>query len=179
MKIISGIYKNRSLKSPNSTKTHPMGNREKIALFNILQPYLRDAHVLDAFAGTGALGLEALSRGAQSATFIEKSPKIAQTLRENIQEIAKDRIDNIHLITKPATEAALLLADQHFDIIIADPPYDHFLINDITPLANLLSNNGIFVLSHPDASAPLFSEKLTLIKTRAYAAAHLSFYQKA
>ena len=87
MKIISGLYKNRELLSPNSSKTHPMGSREKLALFNMLGFYLKNAEVLDAFSGSGALGLEALSRGAKKVIFVEKSPKVARIIKENCKTL--------------------------------------------------------------------------------------------
>ena len=89
MQIISGRFKHSNLKSPNDEHTHPMGNREKIALFNQLYGEIEGKTVLDAFAGTGALGLEALSIGAKSAVFIEKNQKIAKILKENIESVLK------------------------------------------------------------------------------------------
>ncbi|MBR3414997.1 RsmD family RNA methyltransferase [Candidatus Saccharibacteria bacterium] len=85
LRILSGKYKGTKLKSPDLATTHPMGSREKLALFNMLSPYLEGATVLDYFAGSGALGLEALSRGAASVTFIENNPKALQTIRENCE----------------------------------------------------------------------------------------------
>ena len=90
MRIISGIYKNTPLKSPNDKSTHPMGDREKLALFYMLSPYLDNSIVLDAFAGTGALGLEALSHGAREVTFLEKSREVAKTLSDNLKITLKN-----------------------------------------------------------------------------------------
>ena len=84
MQIISGRFKHQTIKSPNDTLTHPMGSREKMALFNMLTGEITGKNVLDVFAGTGALGLEALSLGAKSVVFIEKSPKIAKILKEKL-----------------------------------------------------------------------------------------------
>ena len=80
IKITSGKFRGRVIKSPNSRLTHPMGAREKLALFNMINDFLPGAQVLDAFAGSGALGIEAISRGAKSAAFIEKNAKFAQNL---------------------------------------------------------------------------------------------------
>lgn len=87
--VIAGRYKGAKLLSPHQTSTHPMGNRAKNALFNLLQPYLAGATVLDAYAGTGALGIEALSRGARNVVFVEKSPRVAQILATNYAQILK------------------------------------------------------------------------------------------
>ncbi|MBQ8992361.1 RsmD family RNA methyltransferase [Candidatus Saccharibacteria bacterium] len=83
LRILSGKYKGLKLLSPDLKTTHPMGSREKLALFNMLSPYLAGATVLDYFAGSGALGLEALSRGAASVTFVENNQKARQVIREN------------------------------------------------------------------------------------------------
>ena len=87
IKITSGKYRGRSIKSPNSRLTHPMGAREKLALFNMISEYLPGAIVLDAYAGSGALGIEALSRGANYVMFIEKNPHIAGVIRKNLAEL--------------------------------------------------------------------------------------------
>ena len=169
MQVISGIYKGKNLKSPQSDKTHPMGSREKLALFNMLLPYLENAVVLDAFAGTGALGVEALSRGASAVTFIEKDHKVAKILRENVANI-----DGTTIIEKSV--GAFETEPETFDLIIADPPYDHFDPELIGHLIAFLKPNGVLALSHP-GEAPGF-EDLNLLRSRSYAGATISIYQK-
>ena len=83
MRIISGIYKNRNINSPEVNDTHPMGERERIALFNMIGTELKDATVLDAYAGSGALGIEAISRGARDVLFIDSSHAALRTTAEN------------------------------------------------------------------------------------------------
>ena len=85
VRIIAGKYGGRFLKSPNSKGTHPMGERIRGAIFNKISGELAGARVLDAFAGTGALGLEALSRAAESVVFVEKDRKVARVLEENVR----------------------------------------------------------------------------------------------
>ena len=170
MQVISGKYKNLRIDSPNDSRTHPMGSREKLALFNMLQPYLDGARVLDAFAGTGALGIEALSRGAKEVVFVEKSAKVAKTIKNNLLKITELTEIIIGDIEKYTTA-------EPFDLIIADPPYDHFEPTQIQALISLLKKDGILVLSHP-GDAPEF-KNLKLIKTRSYAAANISIYQNA
>lgn len=170
MQVISGKYKNLRLESPNDSRTHPMGSREKLALFNMLQPYLEGARVLDAFAGTGALGIEALSRGAGEAVFVEKSAKVAKTIKNNLAKIAEPTEIFIG-------DAEKYTATEPFDVIIADPPYDHFEPAQIQALISLLKADGILVLSHPNDAPEL--NGLKLVKTRSYAAANISIYQHA
>ena len=170
MQVISGKYKNLRLESPNDSRTHPMGSREKLALFNMLQPYLDGARVLDAFAGTGALGIEALSRGAGEVVFVEKSAKVAKTIKNNLTKITEPNEVFIGDIEKYTTA-------EPFDLIIADPPYDHFEPAQIQALISLLRKGGILVLSHPN-TAPEF-EDLKLIKSHSYATANISIYHRA
>lgn len=170
IRITSGIYRGRSIASPKSNLTHPMGSREKLALFNIISAYLPGASILDAFAGSGALGIEAISQGASSVDFIEKSQKIAQILAKNLASLS-------------ITSARIYISDcnnftttKTYDIIIADPPYDHFDQNSVSYLTKYLKNGGVLVLSHPNTAPEISDLKLT--KTRKYAAANISIYQK-
>ena len=172
MNIISGIYKGQIIKSPNNFKTHPMGNREKLALFNMLNPYLADATVLDAYAGSGALGLEALSRGAKQVFFLEKDPKIAQIIRTNALKITQTN-KNYEIIVKNVKSFAPSI---QFDLILLDPPYDHFDPAEFIHLENSLAPTGILALSSPkDTPLPDF-KSLKLVSTHTYAAARISLF---
>ena len=170
MQVISGKYKNLRLESPNDSHTHPMGSREKLALFNMLQPYLTGARVLDAFAGTGALGIEAISRGAREVVFVEKSAKVAKTIKNNLVKV-----------TEPTEifigEAEKYTTSEPFDLIIADPPYDHFDPAKIEALTKFLKADGVLVLSHPNTAPELAG--LVLEKSHSYAAANISIYHNA
>ena len=139
MRIISGKYKNRELKSPNSTKTHPMGERERLAIFNMLgNP--EGKTILDLFAGTGALGLEALSRGAASATFVEKDYKALECLKDNLKDV-----DNYEVIKGDVYKIEI---NKKFDVIFIDPPYDAF-DRQALEFKKLLRENGVLVVSSP------------------------------
>ena len=149
--------------------THPMGSREKLALFNMIGAELPGAAVLDAFAGSGALGVEALSRRAKSATFIEKNAKTTGVIRENLK--------NLGLEAKvKTTEAGKFETVVKFDIIFADPPYDKFKLEDVIYFTKYLKDGGILVLSHPGETPVI--EGLKLTKARKYAGAALSIYAK-
>ena len=168
VRITSGSYKGQRIATPGG-KTHPMGNRERIALFNMINEYVPGSRVLDAYAGGGTLGIETLSHGASEVEFIEKSPTVAKTLRKNLRDLdLKARI-----FTGDAID---FTTNEGFDLILADPPYDAFDLAGVEYLAGFLKSGGIMVLSHPDET-PEISE-LKLLKTRKYAAAHLSVYAK-
>ena len=166
--IIAGKYKGQKIATPGKG-THPMGSREKLALFNMIAGRIEGSLVLDAFAGSGALGLEALSRGANSVVFVEKNPKAAKVISENLKSLG---VESDFEVIKGAVSGA----SGDFDIVLADPPYDDFDIKEVGSLASLVKSGGILVLSHP-FEAPVF-EGLTLLKTHKYARAHISVYAK-
>ncbi len=146
MRIISGKYKNRELKSPNTSLTHPMGERERLAIFNMLLSALpgntfEGKKVLDLFAGTGSLGIEALSRGASSAVFVENNPKTLACLKENTKNIAKATVCKANAYDFATKET--------FDIVFVDPPYDKFP-NDIEVFKKYVEPNGTIVISSPE-----------------------------
>ena len=174
MQIISGIYKHRSIKEPRNKYTHPMGSREKLALFNMISSYLPSSCVLDAFAGTGSLGLECLSRGAKKVVFLEKSPQNAKIIAENISVLGETTKEQTEIIVK---SAETVVFPYKFDVIIADPPYDNFNIDIIAHLTPYLTDGGIFVLSHPHIKTPPILPRLSLISTHSYAAANISIYR--
>ena len=170
IKITSGKYRGRSIQTPGDG-THPMGAREKLALFNMLAGYLPGAVVLDAYAGSGALGIEALSRGASRVDFVEKNQKAIRTIQDNLASLELLGISKVF-----KSDVKSYASPVKYNIILADPPYDDFRPEDVKPLARLLEDGGVFVLSHP-AEAPEI-EGLELAKTSKYAAAHLSLYYK-
>lgn len=170
--IISGIYKNRSLLTPGEG-THPMGSRERLAIFNSLSDQVLDGVVLDAFAGSGALGIEALSRGAKMVYFVEHQPRAARTIAQNLEslgvpntqyEIIKEKVKNVNF-------------PPIFDVIFADPPYDNFDIGEVFGIANSLKTEGIFVFSHPKMEK-LELPGLKLEKSKKYAASYIDFFRK-
>lgn len=160
LRILSGKYKGAKLASPDLKTTHPMGSREKLALFNMLGPYLEDAKVLDYFAGSGALGLEAISRGAATVAFIENNPKARQTIKENCKALGI---------------VANFTTDKDYDIIISDPPYDHYQVPNYV---DLLKSGGILALSHPSNFDPQTISGLTFLKTGHYASCNISLFTK-
>ena len=159
LRVLSGKYKGTKLISPGGA-THPMGSREKLALFNMLSPYLEGSRVLDYFAGSGALGIEALSRGANEVIFIENNPKAREAIRSNCKKIAME---------------ADFKVTGRFNIVISDPPYDDYQVPDYS---DLLEEGGILALSHPSDFDLENVTGLTLLKTTQYAACNISLFTK-
>ena len=148
--------------------THPMGSRERLALFNMVP--VEGSSILDAFAGSGALGIEALSRGASEVVFVEKNAKAYKVILENLKSLGINA--GFKVIKSSVSEAEL----PEFDVVLADPPYDNFDLTEVESLVKSVKNGGILVLSHPNEAPALHG--LELLKTHQYAAAHLSIYIK-
>lgn len=187
LRVIAGKYKGTKLVSPLSSATHPMGAREKNALFNMLQPWLAGATVLDAYAGSGALGIEALSRGAANVVFVEASPAVAQVLRENLERVpGLGRASGFNGVSAEVevvadTVAAAMTRPEwqgKFDLIIADPPYDDFRVTEIAQLSRLLAPGGILALSYPGDLGELDLAGFARLNARHYAAAGIGIYQQ-
>ncbi len=141
MRIIAGIYRGRKLETPSDKDIRPTTDKMRERIFSMLQharyPDLYGAKVMDVFAGTGALGLEALSRGASHVTFVEKSPKSIALLNKNI---AAMKVENdVSLIKSRATN--LKAAPAPCDIIFMDPPYGRSLL--APSIACLLDGNWL------------------------------------
>lgn len=167
IRITSGRLARRTIATPG-VGTHPMGSRERLALFNQIGDFLPGAVVLDAFAGSGALGIEALSRGAKEVTFVEKSPAAARVIKENLA--------NLGLNEAVFTENVVnFTTDKRFDVILVDPPYDNFKVNEVVVLVKFLNEDGVLALSHPEAPPEL--PGLALQQTRSYAGARISIYR--
>jgi len=166
--ITGGEYGGRKIATPGGA-THPMGSRERLAIFNKLTGKIEGARILDVFAGSGALGIEALSRNAESVVFVEKSREATDVIKRNLADL---QIENARVVKSSLEEAEL----NTFDIVFADPPYDKFNGKMVERLPELVEKGGILVLSHP-SEAPEFSG-LDLVDSRKYAGATISFYNK-
>jgi 16S rRNA (guanine966-N2)-methyltransferase len=121
MRIVGGEFRGRRLVSPKDSRVRPTADRVREAWMSILGGDLAGAGVLDLFAGSGALGLEALSRGAESATFVELNPPSLKALEENIAALSLDAVATVH--RGDAIRFAERLPERAFDIVFADPPY--------------------------------------------------------
>ena len=138
--ITGGIYKGQKIAAPGG-KTHPMGERERLAIMNSITPYLDGAEVVDYYAGSGALGIEAISRGAKKVTLVEKDPKAYKTILSNIKKLG---LTNASAILSDAKTA-----DVAGNVIILDPPYDNMNEFDQDILANF-KDADVIVISHPE-----------------------------
>ena len=168
IRITSGKFRGREINTPGG-KTHPMGERERLALFNMISEYVPSAVVLDAYAGSGALGIEALSRGASEVVFIENNPSAVRTIKENLTELGANGEVVAYKVSNFAPK-------EGFDLILADPPYNAFDVTEVAHLTKYLNSGGVFVLSHPGEVSEF--ERLHLLKSRKYAGATISVFVK-
>ena len=121
MRILAGEAKGRPLKAPRGWATRPTAARMRGAIFDRLAPHIERGRVLDLFAGTGALGLEALSRGAARATFVESSAPVVQVLRDNLRSLGF--AEQATVVPLPVARALPKLSGQRFDLALMDAPY--------------------------------------------------------
>jgi 16S rRNA (guanine(966)-N(2))-methyltransferase RsmD len=121
LRIIAGLYKGRYIATPSGQETRPTSERLREAVFNICAPRIENTHFLDLFAGSGAMGIEALSRGAKRATFVEHERSAITTIRKNLQtlEIKEETL----VLESDVLKALNLYQGPPFDIIYIDPPY--------------------------------------------------------
>ncbi len=149
MRVISGKAKGKILKTPDGMLTRPTAERVKEALFSIIQFEIPCARVLDLFAGTGQLGIEALSRGAAEAVFVDERETACRLVRDNL------RLTNLEAIGRVVRSDYLSFLKncrEKYDIIILDPPYaEVFLENAIKMITeiDILQSNGIIVAERP------------------------------
>ncbi|MCW5958949.1 MAG: 16S rRNA (guanine(966)-N(2))-methyltransferase RsmD [Pyrinomonadaceae bacterium] len=152
MRIIAGEFRGRVIKSPQGQKTRPTSDRLRETLFNILNPFIDDkTGFLDLCAGTGAVGIEAISRGAQSCTFVDRSRRACGLIEENL-DILKIPEEKTGVVCTSAEQFTSRNHDQPFDIIFFDPPYasDYKLTISLIadPASSVLSPDGILIVEH-------------------------------
>ena len=174
MRIISGTLGGRTFNSPKGQQTHPMSEKIRGALFNVLGE-IDGLRVLDAYSGSGAISLESISRGAASSVAIEKQ-RLAQTaISDNIKQLGLgERIELISTSVENWLNGDNMTT---FDIIICDPPFDDINTKTIRKIASYLNKGGLMVTTWP-AKLPLIDiGGHKLIKTSSYGDAMLVFYR--
>lgn len=152
MRVIAGNYKGRTLKSPADTKTRPTSDRLRETLFNILSPQIDDStRFLDLCAGTGAIGIEALSRGALFVTFVDKSRKACALIEDNLDHLGIPE-ESTEIVCLPAETFAGRTFENGWDLVYFDPPYEMdystVLFEFGSADSGLLNDDGMLVVEH-------------------------------
>lgn len=180
LRIIGGEYRSRLLKTPSGRNTRPTRAMVREAVFNMLQGACQAARVLDLFSGSGAMGFEALSRGAASAVFCDADREAAETVKANAELLnASDRSLILHTAWQAALKG-LAEAGRRFDLIFLDPPYGlkpDEVLERVAEL-DLLDADGRIVLEHAAAVHPLIPDAFSLFRYRTYGVTALSILSK-
>ena len=176
VRVIAGKYGGRKLDAPGRTSTHAMSERARNALFNVIGANVQDAHVLDAFAGSGSIGIEALSRGATDCVFIEKDCIAAKIIRNNLQLLAADTAGKV--IATSVSNWLATADEPSFDLIFADPPYHDPQFSTVERLFGLLKPGALMVLSHPGKGEVPSKTGVVVVDNRSYGNLYLTFYRR-
>ena len=178
MRIISGKYGGRKLVAPKSAGTRPVTEMTRNAICNVLADRLDSAVVLDLFAGSGALGLEALSRGACRAVFVDAASAAVVAIRDNVQSLA---LESDTKIIKQSVESYLeaSVGEANYDIIFFDPPYDEFSTDLAQKATDQLKPDGVLVIStSKKAQIPGTIGQLSQAQNKIYGDTQIAYFLK-
>jgi 16S rRNA (guanine966-N2)-methyltransferase len=175
VRIIAGWLGGRTFDSPHGHRTHPMSDKVRGAIFGVLGD-VKGLTVLDAFAGSGALAFEAISRGAKSAVAIEVDKTAHAVIEKNIQALGIE--DRVKAVRAFANAWSTRHQSELFDLIFLDPPYNKIPWRDLKVLPRHLADQGTLVLSWPGKAEGLNFEGLKVVKAKDYGDAQLVFYQR-
>jgi 16S rRNA (guanine966-N2)-methyltransferase len=176
MRIIAGERKGHTIFAPKGIQTRPTSDRVRENVFNIVAPWIEGARVLDLYAGSGAMGLEALSRGAASAVFVEAEPQAIRAIERNLDKLRLTgaRVVRLDASTGLAQEAA---SGRKYDLVLADPPYsmtDYDALARYLPL--VLSEDGLVVLESAAKTEPELAG-LSIRSTRKYGSTRVTVFE--
>ncbi|MGD8374261.1 MAG: RsmD family RNA methyltransferase [Candidatus Woesebacteria bacterium] len=175
LRVIAGVLGSRLFDAPNGFVTHPMGDRVRSALFNSLGD-IQDFEVLDAFAGSGAMSFECVSRGAKSTIAVERDRRAQKVIEKNITDL--DLHDKVKLIKAPVKAWSEQNKRKLFDLIICDPPYNDLQLSTVSLLTRHLKNNGLMVLSYPGRESAPIVNGVVVVDKSLYGEAALAYYRK-
>lgn len=173
IKIISGLYRGRFIEAPSGHKTHPMSEKMRGAIFNMLGD-ITNLSFLDAYSGSGAIAIEAASRQAGPIVAVEKDRHAYEVIRRNCDRLAitSMKVSRANIISWLKNNPSI-----KFDIIVCDPPYDNIRKNSLITIASHLAPNGVLILSVPPTSADITIHGMHLLSAKTYGDAALLVYK--
>jgi 16S rRNA (guanine966-N2)-methyltransferase len=178
LRVITGTLKGRRLAAPSWTGLRPTSDRLRETLFNILGSEVSGARVLDACAGTGAVGIEAISRGAAHVTFADRDPRAIELIRRNLTHCGVS--DGYAIIRLDLDRGVVRQFDVLFDLIFLDPPYEMNPLGALAELAPVLAPDGVLVLEHARRrEGPAEVSGLARTRQVTSGSSALSFYRRA
>jgi len=151
MRVIGGELSGRRFSGPGKLPVRPTGDNVRESLFGILGRAVEDQVVLDLFAGVGSLGIEALSRGARAAVFVESEPRVARIIRENLETLGLSERGRVLALEVSRALRKLEKEEGKFDLVFLDPPYEHGLAEPVLTWLSrsaILSPDGVVILEH-------------------------------
>ena len=177
MRIIAGKFKGLNIKTINDSSTRPMMSRAREGIFNSLQNDFNNSLVLDLFAGSGSLGIEALSRGASFVTFVDSSVDCKKIIDKNLSDI-----DQNFTVLVLSVRDYITQSEKKFDIIFYDPPFS-FLVNevnsDLNTIQNLMGKNSKLIIHrHKSSEQFVYPEGLELYKEKKYGQSKITILKK-
>jgi 16S rRNA (guanine966-N2)-methyltransferase len=175
MRVISGFLGRRVIATPRNHRTHPMSDKARGGIFGVLGD-IKGLEVLDAFAGSGAIAIEAISRGAKSAQTIESDTTAQKVIEANIADL--DIADRVKATKAYVNAWSTRNEAKKFDLIFADPPYDDIPYRDLKKLPVHLKDEGLLIVSMPNKLRTLTFDGLEEVQLRNYGDAKLVFYKK-
>lgn len=172
MRVISGYARGHKLLSPKGLDIRPTTDRVKESIFSMIHNKINGTSFLDLFSGTGAIGIEALSRGSKSCVFVDRCKESVEIINYNIKHVSKAILNpKYEIINLNVNDALNILKNKKFDIIFMDPPYKERIINNILKIIyqnNILNDNGIIIIEQ-DKNAELPVEKeFEIFKNKEY-----------
>lgn len=182
MRIIGGEFRSRTIKSPSNTAARPTKDMVREAIFNIIAGRIENSRVLDLFAGSGALGLEALSRGAASCAFVENHPECAGVITENIGKLGVSEKTRVFRQDTFLYLESLKGCKEKFDIIFSDPPYGMGATRNILIMIgryDILCHSGLLIAEHDSReSVPRSEADVSIYKQKSYGITSISVFIK-
>ncbi len=176
MRVVSGTFGGRPLHAPKTTATRPMTDKVRGALFDSLGS-VDGTTFLDAYAGSGAVGIEALSRGVAQVVFIESARQPLQAIQENLQRLELGWGYQVVATTVESWLARQTADSLKFDVIVADPPYAQIKLDVITKLGALLNPEGVLVVSHASKEPLPALDGLSIQDQKRYGDTAMTFYK--
>jgi len=181
MRVVSGELRGRRLLAAPGRETRPTSDRARAGLFDWLGPRVAGARVLDLFAGTGALGIEALSRGAREAVFVERSRGALRALRRNLDALALGARARVVERDLARGLGPLAAADERFDLVLADPPYEGGWVERLISCAGLpglLEPDAVVITERSARAASAPDGALRLRATKRYGETAFDWYER-
>ncbi len=177
MRVLAGKYKSKKIQTINNSNTRPMMSKVREAIFNSIQFLIDDKDVLDLYAGSGSLGIEALSRGAKFVTFVEKSKECIEILNKNLKEY-----ENNFIITSSPVDTFIKSSINTYDIVFYDPPFEldkNIVEKEINNLENLLNDSSYVIIHRHKVSSEIeFSKNYEIHREKNYGQSKIIILRK-